>query len=432
MRRLAVFSVVAAVLLLPAAAGPLGLPVPKPSSVIGNTVDKVRDTAGDTVNTAKGTLADALSTAGLDAAGRPVDPTLFDKDPNGDRVVRGVLVAVALTDSARDAADALGLEVIRTETLDPLDIEVTHLELPAGVRMEQALAALRAADPDGTFDYEHVYDPAGTTAPGATAPALPRLDRSDIEVGMIDAGLARDHPALADVDIVVKTTTVARGPSRATEHGTAVASLLVGKDRAFHGALPGATLYAADAFAGAPTGGSAADIARAIAWLVDKDVPVINISIAGPKNALLEAAVHSAIARGHVIVAPVGNDGPAAPVRYPAAFDGVIAVTSIDARRRVQLDANRGPAVAFAAFGVDVRAASLQGGYAAVTGTSFASPLVTARFAELLPKPDAAHAAAARAQLVGEAGSRARRDPILGYGVLVAPAQAASLDASKP
>jgi hypothetical protein len=441
MQRIAVFAAALA-LAVSAAAGPLGLPVPKPSSVIGSTVDKVRTTAegatdqvgntiDGTVRKATGTLADVLDTAGLDAAGRPADPALFDTDPRGERIVRGVVIAIGLSDRAREAAEAMGLEVVRTETLDPLDIEVTRFRLPAGVDTERTLAALRAADSEGAFDYEHVYDLAGRTGSSAPQAVLPRIDRDDIDIGMIDAGLARDHPALERADIVVRTTTEARGPSRATAHGTAVASLLVGDDRAFHGALPGATLYAADAFAGSPTGGSAADIARAIAWLADEDVPVMNISIAGPKNALLEAAVREAIARGHVIVAPVGNDGPASPVRYPAAFDGVVAVTSVDARRRVQLDANRGPAVAFAATGVDVRAANMQGAYGPFTGTSFASPLVAARFAELLAKPDAKRAAAARAMLIAEAGS-AHRDPILGYGILVPPPEAASLDAPMP
>jgi subtilisin family serine protease len=237
---------------------------------------------------------------------------------------------------------------------------------------------------------------------------------------MIDAGVEDDHPALRDADITIKTTTQVRGKAKPTAHGTAVASLLVGEDRDFHGALPGAKLYAADAFAGSPTGGSAGDIARAIAWLVDEDVPVINISITGPKNALLEAAVRAALERGHVIVAAVGNDGPAAPVKYPAAYDGVIAVTAVDERGRIQLDANRGPAVAFAAPGVNVRAAQLADEYATITGTSFASPIVAARFAELMPQASTERAAVARETLIAAARSQTneKRSIVYGYGVL--------------
>jgi hypothetical protein len=40
---------------------------------------------------------------------------------------------------------------------------------------------------------------------------------------------------------------------------------------------------------------------------------VVNISLVGPDNMLLRQLVRQMIARGHIIVAAVGNDGPAAP-----------------------------------------------------------------------------------------------------------------------
>ena len=66
-----------------------------------------------------------------------------------------------------------------------------------------------------------------------------------------------------------------------------------------------------------------------------------------------------------------------------------------------ELDASRG--AQFAALGVDVRAATLPGGYASVTGTSYAAPAVTARFALLLRAPDTAKAKMALSEL-SEAG----------------------------
>jgi subtilisin family serine protease len=72
-------------------------------------------------------------------------------------------------------------------------------------------------------------------------------------------------------------------------------------------------------------------------------------------------------------------------------------VTSVDAHGRLQIDANRGD-VSFASLGVDVRAATLNG-YGSYTGTSFASPIVAARFAILIPEPDQNAARAARDNL---------------------------------
>ena len=53
-------------------------------------------------------------------------------------------------------------------------------------------------------------------------------------------------------------------------------------------------------------------IAKALAWLADERVPVVTISLVGPANPLLARVVAAAQARGVILVAAVGNDGPAA------------------------------------------------------------------------------------------------------------------------
>jgi hypothetical protein len=411
-------ALVTCALVTTADAGPLGLPV---EPILRNTVTTVRNTVDTVTDTLTNTVEQTLPEVQIDPAGRPIDPAMFEHDDNGSRIVRGVILAIGLSDRGRDAAEQLDIEVEASEDLDPLNLEVTKLELPPGLPATKAIEALKSADPEGIYDFEHLYDPSGSTAATAAPNAPIELVPHDaIEIGMIDSGIAEDHPALRDADIEMKMTTVRRSKAKPTAHGTAVASLLVGEDRDFRGALPGAKLYAADAFGGSPTGGSAGDIARALSWLVDEDVPVINISITGPKNALLEAAVRAALTRGHVIVAAVGNDGPAAPVKYPAAYDGVIAVTAVDERGKLQIDANRGPAVMFAAAGVNIRAAQLSDAYTAVTGTSFASPVVAARFATLMANPDPVRATTARQLLTKEAQAspNTARTTTLGFGIL--------------
>lgn len=415
---------------------PLGGPVDTLTNTLGNTVEGVTGTLGDTVTgiggtveTVTGGVAGTLNetvdyiqpNAMVDTAGRPINPAAFEQDERGHRVVRGVVLAVGLSEAARAKAVASGFDVERDERFAPLALSVTRLVPPEGTGAVAALKTLRAGDPDGSYDYVHIYDPTGSDATTATAAAvaLAPVARDDVKIGMIDAGVDQLHPAFRDADISATNTAGKSRTPRPTAHGTAVASLLVGQDSGFSGALPGATLYAADAFAGQTTGGAADDIARAISWLVEKDVPVINISIAGPKNALLEAAVRAAILRGHVIVAAVGNDGPSVDVKYPAAYAGVVAVTSVDERKRVQIDANRGPAVTFAARGVGVRVADVSGGYGEATGTSYASPIVAARFAELMAKPDATLAKSVRAKLQASARSPAgKMGPVYGYGIL--------------
>ena len=71
-----------------------------------------------------------------------------------------------------------------------------------------------------------------------------------------------------------------------------------------------AEMFAADVYCGLPTGGAVEAVAAAFGWMAKERVAVINVSLVGPRNALLERVVKVLVARGHLIVAAVGNDGP--------------------------------------------------------------------------------------------------------------------------
>src|SRR6185503_9552733 len=112
----------------------------------------------------------------------------------------------------------------------------------------------------------------------------------------------------------------ATGAPVASQHGSAVASLLAGA---------GVTdLRVADIYGTDPAGGNALALIRALDWLTGGGAKVISISLAGPNNSAVAKAIAAAQRRGVVIVAAVGNDGPAAPPAYPASYPGVVAVTA--------------------------------------------------------------------------------------------------------
>ena len=399
-----------------------GLPPLGAGPLIGGVTGTLNQTTRGLDNTLDNTVGSTLRNV-TDAVGRPRATTrVFEKDPLGARVVRGEILAIAPSAQSLAAARNLNFQIARQETMGSLGLTVVVLAIPEDMSASDALAALRKADPGGSYDYDHIYDPSG-----ASSSASLNMESGDsvsgaAKIGIVDAGVDRNHPAFANSKIVTKNLG-GDGDSPPTAHGTAVASLLVGDDDDFHGALHGTTLYAADVYGGQAAGGSANDIARGLAWLAANDVPVANVSLAGPPNALLAAAVAAFIKRGHVLVAAVGNDGPAAPMKYPAAYSGVVGVTSVDVGRNIQLDANQGSDVVFAARGVDVRAAAPKGHYQSVTGTSFAAPLVAARFALMMDKPDtaiAAHAMNALRHAAIDLGAPGR-DPIFGYGFLESP-----------
>jgi subtilisin family serine protease len=343
---------------------------------------------------------------------------VIEADPRGNPIVRGEVLAVAPSVTALQAAAAAGFSVVRESTLGAFELHVVVLRVPADTA--RALARLQAADPGGIYDFNHIYVESGA-AIGVGAQAPPEAEASGVarttRVGLIDSGVDPNHGVFSGLTLHQYGCSGRVVPH---EHGTAVASLLVGKAPSFRGAAPGSQLYAADVYCGLPTGGATEVVAEAFAWLVEEKVPVVNVSLVGPPNRVLEGVVLRVIAAGHIVVAAVGNDGPAAPPLFPAAWPGVIGVTGVDARRRVLVEAQRGAQVKFAAPAAQMAAARTPSGYTLVRGTSFAAPLVAGLLALKLPAPDKEAADDAVASLAREAvhlGSAAP-NTIYGFGLV--------------
>jgi len=302
---------------------------------------------------------------------------VLDADRNGDPVRKGEVVAIDPSPDTMARARGAGFSVLRDEQIEGLELHVVTFAPPAGDDTREGLARLRRIAPDGEFDYDHVFEPAGIAllALGGSAAAV-SVSQNHAAVGMVDGGVSA-HPSLRNASIEQRGF-AAQG-ARPSGHGTAVASLIVGSDGRFQGAAHGVSLLVADVYGGDPTEGSAVTIARALGWLTARGVRVINMSLVGPPNPLLGRAVAAANARGVLVVAAVGNDGPAAPPAYPASYPGVVAVTGVDLHNRALPEAGKALHLDFAAPGSEMAAALPGSGYAAVRGTSFAAPLVTAR-----------------------------------------------------
>lgn len=347
---------------------------------------------------------------------------VLEADPQGALVVRGEVLALTSSPVAMQAATAAGFSLKRELTLAALDLRITVLRVPGATT--RALQRLQEQDPSGIYDFNHIYLEAGiaggTTSAHADAPSAEAAvagANPGTRIGLIDSGVDQRHEVFSGLTLERHGCAKHAVPAA---HGTAIASLLVGRAAAFHGAAPGAALYAADVFCGQPTGGSVEAVAEALGWLVEQRISVVNVSLVGPPDQLLERVVREAIARGTLVVAAVGNDGPAAPPLYPAAWPGVIGVTGVDAHGRVLAEAERGPQVKFAAPGADMLAANVRGGYLRVRGTSFAAPIVAGLLALALPSPDTQKASEAVAVLARSAQHSTSADvnPDYGYGLV--------------
>lgn len=321
--------------------------------------------------------------------------------------VRGEVVALDPDPATLAAVERAGFVPVGEDVIEGLDMRSVTLRVPEDWSVDRALSRLRRIAPAGEFAANHLHIQSGSAAAaGGTAAALAQGGAArGPAIGMIDGGVAA-HPALRGA---IEQRGFAAGAPRPSAHGTAVASLIAGQG-SVRGAAPGARLFVADVYGTDPAGGNAVALVRALGWLVQSRVPVVAISLVGPANRLVARAIAQAQARGLHVVAAVGNDGPAAPPAYPASYPGVIAVTGVDARNRVIIEAGRASHLDYAAPGADMAAARAGGNLMPVRGTSYAVPFVAGRLAQ--------HVRGGRplAALDAEAVGRGRRG--LGRGVV--------------
>lgn len=279
-------------------------------------------------------------------------------------------------------------------------------------------------------DLNHLYtagvpEEASDTAQLAGLPPRELLtlptDLSDLplRIGIIDSSVDKSHAAFSKASITTRQFVDNETPPNF--HGTAIASIIASNEPMALGLAPRAELFAAEVFDQTVEQGefaSTVSLIKALNWLVTQQVTVVNISLAGPPNRLLETALARVRERGLLAIAAAGNGGPMAQPMYPAAYPDVVAVTATDARGRAFRLANRGEYVDIAAPGVNVRHAQAGGGYAASSGTSYAVPFVTVAAARLLQsstEPSAILDALYASTIdVGAPG----RDQIYGYGQL--------------
>lgn len=357
----------------------------------------------------------ALAAARLDRLTALVraHPRALELDDRGQPVVRGEVLAVSPSPEALARITAAGFVEVRRTTSDALGLSLVTLTPPKGLSAKAAVKRLREIDPEGEYDFNHVYADAGAGAVVASNVAgLAPAAGGSARAGLLDGGAATDPPVFKGVKLEQRG--FAKGGPRPSPHGTATASLM---------AAGGVReLLVADVYGQGPTGGSAEAIFAALSWMAQARTPVINISLVGPANGPLGAAVKALIARGCLVVAAVGNDGPAAPALYPASYPGVIAVTGVDRRRKLLPEAGRAAHVDFAAYGAEVKVAAPGGRAVSARGTSYAAPVVAARLARLLAVPDPAAAQRAVAKLAAEAVDLGApgADPVFGKGFVEA------------
>lgn len=337
------------------------------------------------------------------------------------------LIARDLSEATLAALGQRGYRVVERHALTGGRVLV-KLAVPRGTSLEAARGEVRATEPAALVDFNHYYRPDSDRCTGGRclmrhvagwpADMSAATCRPGAPIGLIDTRINLDHPALKDTSITVLPLFEDGAAASGAHHGTAVAALFVG-----HGAVPGLLqgweLVAIDAFRKGDIA-TGMDLARAIDMLAARDIPVINMSLSGPDNAVLGATVADVIAMGVVVIAAAGNDGPRAKPAYPAAYPDVIAVTAVDRGKRIYRRAAQGDHIDIAAPGVGVWTAASIKGQRPRSGTSFAAPFVAAAAAMIMAENPGFSRKEIEIVLANEADDLGAegRDSIYGWGLL--------------
>ena len=264
---------------------------------------------------------------------------------------------------------ALGVDcfVMQAASNASLPLLVQQLSLDPRVESAQSMNLFRVLAHN---------DPLYPLQPSATAWHLAELHKITtgryVRVAEVDTGVELEHPDLTG-RIAVARNFVDGRQAVAEEHGTAVAGIIAARaddGLGIAGIAPESKLMALRAcWQGRADAAicSSFTLAKALQFALDENAQVINLSLGGPRDRLLERLLDAAMARGITVVSaadPDVRDGG-----FPASHRGVLAVASDDAHD-VSAGVLRGP-------GRDIPTTMVGGKWGFVAGSSFAAAHLT-------------------------------------------------------
>jgi len=242
------------------------------------------------------------------------------------------------------------------------------------VALVQPLNEFRTlAQPDSAYNDPYVSLQTGFAA--IDAAGAQRASRGDgVTVALIDTGLDPSHPDLQGRTAQGQDFAGRMADAGGERHGTEVAGIIAASANngiGIVGVAPGVRLLPLRACWGGGAGQAARcnsfTLARALAAALADGPDVINLSLAGPRDPLLEKLLAQALARGIVVVGAMPPGG--ARDGFPSGVPGVLAVAS----------AEDGVAAAgvLAAPGQRVLTLAPGGGYDYASGSSMAAAHVS-------------------------------------------------------
>jgi subtilisin family serine protease len=317
---------------------------------------------------------------------------------------------------AEELAQAHGLKLVDAWPMPVIGVDCFVMERGPDLPAQPVLEALAHdprvawAQPVALFHGLDGTDPLYPVQPAARAWHLAQLHRAStgrgVRVAVVDSGIDGANPDLAG-QVALRANFVDATPDAAEAHGTAVAGIIAaraGNGAGIEGVAPGARLLALRACWQAPGEGarcSSFTLAKAINFALLHDARIINLSLSGPDDRLLQALLDAAAVRGTAVV---GAADPHIPNGgFPASHPGVI-VAAAEAGPEPATAGTEPPARALRAPGADIPTCAPGARWAFVSGASYAAAHVTGLVALLAQLESGASPARLKAAIVTRNG----------------------------
>jgi len=177
-------------------------------------------------------------------------------------------------------------------------------------------------------------------------------------------------------------------PSSPTSHGSLVAGVLAAKSNNSTGVAgvsggwnaAGTRVMIGGVGEALPDGSVLDD---AILYAIEMGAHVIQLSLTVAMSSNLDDAIQMAVDNNLVVVCSSGN-GFASTVGYPSSNPNVMSIGATNESELREGFSNQGPRLEISAPGTNILTTTIGGGYSAVGGTSFSSPIISGVIALML------------------------------------------------
>ncbi|MDF0726041.1 S8 family serine peptidase [Cytobacillus sp. S13-E01] len=298
----------------------------------------------------------------------------------------------------KDEIDFSLIEKIKGKVLFQYNsVNGVSMRVPANViSLLEALPQVKSVQYDNQFQLQKQITDWGAVETKADITVQSGVTGAGVKVAVLDTGIDTTHPDLqVSGGICLIPETLYQGNCTSYNddngHGTHVAGIIAAQnnDIGAVGVAPDAKLFAIKVLDGEGLG-TTSSIMAGIEWAIENKMDIINLSLTTPElDPAMEVLIDEAYNKGILIVGSAGNNGKTLgntdTIEYPAKFDSVIAVGSINSLKNRSATSATGASLEIVAPGDSIYSTlpkaydydGNQDGYGWMTGTSMATPFIT-------------------------------------------------------